>query len=117
MVRPVRTGHTTHELLAKTSVALRVLGELRLSPGDPVTRSWRRFCRKLARCGSVLAAAEGPRDFARRAAREQPELAQQIAAITQLYVELRYAGAAAPAQARRLRELIRAFNPTTTRRG
>jgi transglutaminase-like putative cysteine protease len=90
-------------------VALRVLSELRLTPVDPVTRSWRRFCRKLARRGTPRHLAEGPRDFARRAATEQPELAREIVAIAELYVDLHYAGIAAPAQTRRLREMVRAL--------
>jgi protein-glutamine gamma-glutamyltransferase len=90
-------------------VALRVLGKLRLPRADPVTRSWRRFCRKLARQGTLRLPAEGPRDFARRAAREQPELAAQIAAIAELYVELHYAGASAPSRVQRLRELVGAL--------
>jgi protein-glutamine gamma-glutamyltransferase len=90
-------------------VALRVLGELRLRSLDPVTRSWRRFCRKLARRGTLRLPAEGPRDFARRAAAEQPELAPKIGAIAQLYVELHYAGSGARTQVQRLRELVRAL--------
>ena len=56
---------------------MRVLGELRLRPVDPVTRSWRRFCRKLARAQLHTPAGEGPRDFARRAAAELPQLARR----------------------------------------
>jgi protein-glutamine gamma-glutamyltransferase len=90
-------------------VALRVLSELRLTPGDPVIRSWRRFCRKLARRGTLRRPAEGPRAFAARAANEQPALATQIGAIAELYVELRYGESRAASQARRLRELVRAL--------
>jgi hypothetical protein len=88
-------------------VALRVLSELRLTAVDPVARYWRRFCRKLARRGTSRRPAEGPRDFARRAGRELPQFAEQIAAITELYVELRYAGPSAPSRTRRLREMVR----------
>jgi hypothetical protein len=90
-------------------VALRVLSELRSTPPDPATRSWRRFCRKLAKRGTPRRPAEGPRDFARRAATEQPELAQQIIAIAELYVELHYASGGAQQQTRRLRQLVRAL--------
>ena len=83
--------------------------ELRLTSVDPVTRSWRRFCRKLARRGAARRPAEGPRDFARRAGRELPQFAKQIAAITELYVELRYADTAARSRIRRLREMVRAL--------
>lgn len=90
-------------------VALRVLGKLRVPPADPVTRSWRRFCRKLAGRGTRRLPAEGPRDFARRAAYEQPELAPQISAIAELYVELHYAGGSAQSRVQRLRELVGAL--------
>jgi len=90
-------------------VALRVLGELRLRPVDPVTRSWRRFCRKLARRGTLRRPAEGPKDFAHRAAAELPQLAPQITAIAELYVELQYARSGTQVDTRRLRELIQAL--------
>jgi len=90
-------------------VALRVLGKLRIAAPDPVTRSWRRFCRKLERRGTQRRPAEGPRDFAQRAAAEHPELALQIAAISDLYVELHYAGSEVRGRVKRLRELVQLF--------
>jgi len=90
-------------------VALRVLGKLRIAAPDPVTRSWRRFCRKLERRGTQRRPAEGPRDFAQRAAAEHPELAPQIAAISDLYVELHYAGSEVRGRVKRLRELVQLF--------
>jgi hypothetical protein len=80
-----------------------------LRPVDPVTRSWRRFCRKLARRGMLRRPAEGPRDFAHRAAAELPQLAPQITAIAELYVELQYARSGTQVDTRRLRELIQAL--------
>jgi transglutaminase-like putative cysteine protease len=87
-------------------MALLVLRKLGLAPRDPVTRAWRAFCRKLARRGTERRPGEGPRDFARRAAAEQPSLEPMITAITELYVALRYAGKSGKVQARRLRELV-----------
>lgn len=60
---------------------------------DPVLRLYRRFCRKLERRGIRRDAHEGPLDFARRVARERPELAGASQAITDLYLALRYGAA------------------------
>ena len=49
------------------------------------------------------------RDFARRAAVEQPSLEPAIEEIAELYLSLRYAGASGKARARRLRDLVRAL--------
>jgi transglutaminase-like putative cysteine protease len=91
------------------ALALLVLRKLRLVPRDPVARAWRAFCRKLARRGTETLPGEGPRDFARRAAVEQPSLEPEIEEIAELYLGLRYAGGSGKAQARRLRDLVRAL--------
>ena len=67
---------------------------------DPVQRAWERFCKRLARAGVVRAPAEGPLDFARRAAtelraRQLPEAAfgallSGVQAIAVTYAALRY---------------------------
>jgi transglutaminase-like putative cysteine protease len=90
-------------------VALRVLGKLRWHASDPVTRDWARFCRKLAQLGTARRPEEGPREFARRAASEQPDLATDIATIAQLYVTLRYDRTGTPSGLRQFRDLVRAF--------
>jgi transglutaminase-like putative cysteine protease len=87
-------------------LALLVLSKLRFATRDPVTRAWSAFCRKLARRGTSRRPEEGPLDFARRAAAEQPPLALRIAAIAELYAELRYAGQGGKAEVRRLRGLV-----------
>jgi protein-glutamine gamma-glutamyltransferase len=90
-------------------LALLVLRKLRLAPRDPVARAWRAFCRKLARRGTERRPDEGPLDFARRAAAEQPSLEPRIATIAELYIALRYAGESGKLQARRLRTLVNAL--------
>ncbi|MEO8627546.1 MAG: DUF4129 domain-containing protein [Betaproteobacteria bacterium] len=90
-------------------MALIILWRLRIQPRDPVAQSWRVFCRKLARRGSARGPSEGPRDFARRAAQEQPERHAQIGTIAELYMKLRYAGEGEKPEARRLRALVRQF--------
>ncbi len=59
-------------------------------PLPPEERLYRRFLARLARAGVRKAPAEGPRDFARRAARRLPGRAQAIEAFSRRYVEIRY---------------------------
>jgi transglutaminase-like putative cysteine protease len=59
---------------------------------DPVSRAYRRFCRRLARVGLARAPHEGELDFATRAAAARPDLAAELGTITRAYLELRYAG-------------------------
>ena len=57
---------------------------------DPVNASYQYFCQKLARQGLPRHPAETPSDFARRAMAYWPQQQAEIAAITQLYLQLRY---------------------------
>ncbi|MEW8556278.1 MAG: DUF3488 and transglutaminase-like domain-containing protein [Candidatus Thiodiazotropha sp.] len=63
-------------------------GRLLLSPAQ---QGYQHFCNKLSRIGISRRSYEGPMDFARRAARNRPDLARQIMAIVDLYIRLRYA--------------------------
>jgi len=63
---------------------------------DPVLRAYLRFCRKLARSGVQRRPDEGPLDFAGRAAAALPDVARDIAGISQQYIELRYGPSPAP---------------------
>jgi len=74
---------------------------------DPVQRAWRRFCAKLAARGVERAPAEGPRDFAERAARTLPAARRAILQIATLYISLRYGAHPTPGRARELRRLVR----------
>ena len=85
---------------------LLVLRKLLLVRPDPVARAWGAFCRKLARRGTRKRPGEGPLDFARRAAAEQPALEPKINAIADLYIAARYAGRRDKGEARRLRQLV-----------
>jgi transglutaminase-like putative cysteine protease len=85
-----------------------ILRRLWASPADPIVRAYRTFCRKLERAGLAREAAEGPSDFAQRVTRARPALAARVGAITQLYIELRYAGAG-PERTRALETMVRAF--------
>jgi transglutaminase-like putative cysteine protease len=58
---------------------------------SPTQKRYEKFCKKLSRIGITRRAYEGPMDFAKRAARNRPDLAGQIMAINDLYINLRYA--------------------------
>jgi hypothetical protein len=57
---------------------------------DPVSRAYRKFCRRLARVGLARAPHEGARDYAERSAAERPDLAAELRAISAEYLQLRY---------------------------
>ena len=78
---------------------------------EPAVRSYRRFCAKLARCNLPRHTAEGPRDFARRVTAARPDLGDQVAAITAVYIALRYGSAPPDDSLVRLRRAVWAFNP------
>lgn len=84
---------------------------------DPQVRLHQTFERVLARHGVVRGAAEGPRDFAARAAQALPQQARLIEEFARRYEALRYAGAPeAPADLRRtLNNLRRALPWRLTR--
>ncbi|MFC4423894.1 transglutaminase TgpA family protein [Cupriavidus pampae] len=80
---------------------------------DPLQAVYARFCRELARRGCERGTAEGPQDFAHRAALALPQAAPALHAFTAEYVRLRYGapstagrGSLAPLH-RALREAIR----------
>ncbi|MET0110420.1 MAG: DUF3488 and transglutaminase-like domain-containing protein [Candidatus Thiodiazotropha sp.] len=62
-------------------------GRLRLTPTQ---QHYQRFCNKLSKLGIARRAYEGPMDYAKRAARNRPDLADQIMTIIDLYIRLRY---------------------------
>ncbi|BCB26315.1 protein-glutamine gamma-glutamyltransferase [Sulfurimicrobium lacus] len=77
---------------------------------DPVHAAYEKFCARLARRGIARATNEGPADFAARATRMRPDLAQQIGFITQRYIELRY-GRRHSTRLPELRRAVRRFRP------
>jgi len=97
-------------------VVLAAMNLLYKSPGprDPVQKTYRRFCRKLARMGLRKSNNEGAARFAQRAVAAHPELAEPINHITHLYNGIRYAGDAEFSGKQavvQLREAVKAFNP------
>jgi hypothetical protein len=95
--------------LITAGFAIAMLRRFGRRPRDPVVKIYARFCRKLARRGAARAPSEGPADFAERAARQLPDAAGPIRAITDLYIKLRYGTLAGKDPMRRLRELVSAL--------
>ncbi len=89
-------------------VWLVLLWRQRAPPPVAAVRDYRRFCRKLAKCGLARQPHEGPLDYAKRVSCSRPHLAEPVHAITSLYVELRYNGMGST---REFNRLVRAFRP------
>ncbi|MGH8658885.1 MAG: transglutaminase TgpA family protein [Gammaproteobacteria bacterium] len=95
---------TALTLATAARIALR-----RESVQDPAKALYQRFCNRLARTGIRRHTYEGPVSFAQRACTHRPELAHRIRAITEAYVDLRYAGVSQGVAV--LRRLVRDFRP------
>ncbi len=92
----VDVGDMILVLTASLAVVMALLAVFTLRvarAGDPVVRSYARFCTKLARRGYPRAPHEGPRDYAARVSVARPDLATNIEYITKLYTALRYGDA------------------------
>ena len=76
---------------------------------DAVKLLYARFCKKAARLGAVRAPAEGPLDFANRAARALPREAERIVRISTHYVLLRYAAHSEPSALQQLTREVERF--------
>jgi len=91
---------------------LLTLRRLRLRSADPVQLAYRKFCDKLKRRGLVRDHAEGPAAYARRVSAARPDLATAVAAISGLYIDLRYRESPTAEGIAELRRLTQAFAPT-----
>jgi hypothetical protein len=100
---------TLFTVLGAMTLVLLAWSLKRLARPDPVQRAWRAFCRKLAARGVERGPAEGPRDFAARAARALPATRRSILRIGALYIALRYGARATTPGVARLRRLVRQF--------
>lgn len=85
--------------------------EVRPGRLDPAATSYRHFEQRLARAGIERPAYEAPYHFAARVRRLRPDLGPAAAAITDLYLGLRYLPAPAAGDLRLLRGLVRRFAP------
>ena len=79
----------------------------RLARPDPVQHAWEVFCRKLGARGVARSPAEGPRDYAERAALRMPAAAASIRDIAALYIGARYGRDADRARVADLRRRVR----------
>lgn len=91
-------------------LSLFLLSRLKTRVRDPAKLAYQKFCAKLGRKGLARRPAEGPLDYAGRLARLRPDLASAVAAITRLYVALRYGAGAGSTALRALEQRVRKFN-------
>ncbi|MBI1966007.1 MAG: DUF3488 domain-containing transglutaminase family protein [Betaproteobacteria bacterium] len=91
-------------------LAVLTLRQLRTRVHDPVKIAYLRFCSKLRHKGLPRDPAEGPVDYANRLERLRPDLSPAVAAITGLYISLRYGTEADVTGLRELRRRIRQFS-------
>ncbi len=91
-VNPLRLLGLLALLIALVMGLYVMLTRRRVPRPDPVQRAYFTFCRKLAQIGLVRAPQEGALSFAGRGARQRPQLAVAIHAITHFYLRLRYGG-------------------------
>jgi transglutaminase-like putative cysteine protease len=85
--------------------------EFRPRAADAASRSYRVFTSRLAAVGIERAPYEAPLDLLLRIRKARPDLEQRAAAITELYLRLRYAPATSPDDLKRLRSLAKGFRP------
>ena len=96
-------------------VTLFMLRRMAIRNSDAAQQLYLKFCRKLARGGLERAAHEGAQDFAARAVRIRPQLADAIHHITALYLAVRYqhqvpsSAGQARTELRALRHAVSAF--------
>lgn len=85
---------------------------------DPVIAAYRHFCARLAKIGLVRPVHEGPQQFAQSVVHKRPDLSEPVQAITNLYIDLRYAYSNAGSESKahsdalsRFKQLINQFRP------
>jgi len=110
-VNPLRLFGLLALLVALVMGLYVVLTRRRMPRPDPVQRAYFAFCRKLAQTGLVRAPAEGALVFAARGAALLPKSADDIHAISRLYLGLRYGDLAADGAQQELRARVGRFRP------
>jgi len=95
--------------LITLTFALLMLRRLKTVVRDPAQRAYYRFCAKLERENLRRDPVEGPLDYAARLSRLRPDLAAAVAAITRLYIALRYGRDAGTDALQDLERRIRQF--------
>jgi hypothetical protein len=97
-----------------TLVSVGIAWRLRkIADADPVVRTWRQVCARLATIGYPRGPSEGPRAYGERVAALRPDLAGEIDDLTSRYVRLRYGHSTVDQRGLRLEFMARAraFRP------
>ncbi len=80
------------------------------SKTDPAVLLYQRFCKKLAKQGDLLIkTGEGPRIFAARIKAKYPHLSQDVDAITDLFIKIRYQPGSDSEDLKSLKNLLKYF--------
>lgn len=78
---------------------------------DPAIRLYQKFCHRLTRIGITKFPYEGPVAFAERAVGLRPDLKSLIAAVTEAYIDIKYAGNSGTLQQQKLVRAVSDFKP------
>ena len=78
---------------------------------DALQSLYRDFCRKLARAGLARHPAQGPMDYARMVQSAREDLGQEVHAISELYITLRYGRGGGEDSLKKLEALVKRFDP------
>ena len=79
--------------------------------GDAVQKAYLSFCAKLARRGFARKPSQGPLDYASTVTAGRPDLETRILDIVNLYVRLHYGRSGNNDDIKRLKVLVRQFDP------
>lgn len=110
-VRAVGLAALMAGLIALFLLFYMVSARRRTPRADPLERTYRIFCRRLARAGVTRVPYEGALAFGERSRQLRPDLAESIQSITELYLRLRYGDDAASSQVRELGRRVAHFRP------
>jgi hypothetical protein len=78
---------------------------------DPAIRQYEKFCHRLMRIGITKFPYEGPVAFAERAVSLRPDLKSLVAAVTEAYIDIKYAGNPGALQQQKLVRAVSDFKP------
>ncbi len=94
-----------------TSVLIFIMFYKKHTPDDIVLSIYQRFCSKIATKGLIQTTGEGAKDFAHRCKHKLPHLANQIDAVSSLYLQIRYGKLNSPDKIAELKSLVSSFKP------
>ncbi len=92
-----------------TSILIYIMFYKNHRSDDMILSIYRRFCSKIATKGLIQTTGEGAKDFADRCRQKLPHLANQIDAITSLYLQIRYGKSNSPDKVAKLKSLVASF--------